>query len=155
MGTEGVNAMRMQYAPTFKRVLRLGDPPAFIALTPGLTHISFTTEALLQNLTTLRKHKSPSVDTICPEALGAAVVQVAEPLAQFFQRCLDHKRVPAARNLKMITPTHKDGSTTEASNYCPLSLLPIFSKMMEFIIADALVGYLEKKAPCVRRSAGK
>ncbi|CAH8456933.1 unnamed protein product, partial [Dicrocoelium dendriticum] len=40
-------------------------------------------------------------------------------------------------------PIHKGGSRTDPSNYRPVSLLPILSKVMESIVADALVCYLE------------
>ncbi|CAH8559385.1 unnamed protein product, partial [Dicrocoelium dendriticum] len=45
--------------------------------------------------------------------------------------------------LGIITPIHKGGSRTDHSNYRPVSLLPILSKVMESIVADALVCYPE------------
>ncbi|CAH8480123.1 unnamed protein product [Dicrocoelium dendriticum] len=140
---EAANALQMQYAPTFQTVLPPSDLPSFVFCSPGLTHINFTAEAVLQKLTSLRKHSSPGVDAIRPEALGVAANQLAGHLAQFFQHCLDQNQVPAMWKLGIISPIHKGGSRSDPSNYRPVTLLPILSKVMESIVADALVCYLE------------
>ncbi|CAH8638630.1 unnamed protein product [Dicrocoelium dendriticum] len=140
---EAANALQMQYAPTFSEVLLPRDLPSFVFCSPGLTHINFTAEAVLQKLTSLLKHSSPGVDTIRPEALGAAANQLTGTSAQFFQHCLDQHLVPAMCKLGIISPIHKGGSRTDPSNYRPVTLLPILSKVMESMFADALVCYLE------------
>ncbi|CAH8525223.1 unnamed protein product [Dicrocoelium dendriticum] len=124
----------------FRRVFTPGNLPSFVFPLPGLTHITFTAEAVLQKLTSVRKHSSPGVDTIRPEALEAAASQLSGPLAQ---RCLDQNQVTAMWKLGIIAPIYKGGSETDPSNYRPVSLLPILSKVMESIVADTPVCYLE------------
>ena len=44
----------------------------------------------------------------------------------------------------MVHPIHKDESKMQCSNYRPISILPIFSKMVEKVMHNRLMGYLEK-----------
>ena len=42
-----------------------------------------------------------------------------------------------------VIPTHKKGSTNDVNNYHPISLLSVFSKIMEKLMALRLNNYLE------------
>ena len=44
---------------------------------------------------------------------------------------------------KMVIPSHKKGSIKDVNNYRPISLLSIFSKIMEKIMSTRLTTYLE------------
>ena len=44
---------------------------------------------------------------------------------------------------KMVIPSHKKGSINDVNNYRPISLLSIFSKIMEKIMSTRLTTYLE------------
>ena len=43
-----------------------------------------------------------------------------------------------------ITPVHKKDEATDAQNYRPVSVLPLFSKVFEKVIYDQLSQYLDK-----------
>ena len=44
----------------------------------------------------------------------------------------------------MVHPIHKGQSKIQCSNYRPISILPIFSKIVEKVMQSRLMGYLEK-----------
>ena len=46
--------------------------------------------------------------------------------------------------LSIIRPLHKNGTTKELEHYRPISLLTVFSKILEKIIYKRLYSYLEK-----------
>ena len=46
--------------------------------------------------------------------------------------------------LSIIRPLHKKGNTKELENYRPISLLTVFTKILEKIIYKRLYSYLEK-----------
>ena len=53
--------------------------------------------------------------------------------------------MPADWKLANVSPIHKKGSRAMASNYRPVSLTCLASKLMESIIRDAMVRHLLEK----------
>ena len=45
----------------------------------------------------------------------------------------------------IITPAHKRSSTTAKENYCPISVLPLVSKIFEKLLYDQLMEYMDDK----------
>ena len=68
---------------------------------------------------------------------------VADSLAIIFNRCINEGRFPNAMKLAKVIPIHKGDSVLTVSNYRPISLLPIFSKIMERLIYDQFIKYIE------------
>ncbi|CAI2738983.1 unnamed protein product, partial [Dicrocoelium dendriticum] len=140
---EAADILRLHYSQTFQQVSSpnihlISNTPPF-----GLENITFTTEAVLKKLLSLRIHSSPGADNIRPKALKAVASDLAEPLTVFYQRCLEENLIPPVWKQGVITPIHKGGSRTDPANYRPITLLPVLSKVMESIVADALMQYLE------------
>ena len=50
--------------------------------------------------------------------------------------------VPDSWKLSLITPVPKHGKLSDPNNYCPISLLPIVSKVLEHIIFNKLCDHL-------------
>ena len=50
---------------------------------------------------------------------------------------------PDINKIAKVIPIYKDGSMKDINNYRPISLLPIFSKIMEIIVAVRLNNFLE------------
>ena len=53
--------------------------------------------------------------------------------------------VPEKLKLAKIIPLHKKGDTHDMSNYRPISILPIFAKILEKIIYNRLYDFLQNK----------
>ncbi|CAH8429229.1 unnamed protein product [Dicrocoelium dendriticum] len=140
---EAANALRAQYSPIFQGVQASTYIPPLVTPPPVLSNVTFTAEMVLQKLLSLRPHSSPGADNIHPKTLQVAAIHLAEPLAAFFQRCFDENIVPSRWKQGVITPIYKAGSRSDPVNYRPVTLLPVIAKVMEAVIADALMGYLE------------
>ena len=68
-----------------------------------------------------------------------------EVLTSIFNRCIMEGIFPNALKLAKILPIHKGDSQFEASNYRPISLLPIISKIFEkLILTDLINDFLSK-----------
>ncbi len=52
---------------------------------------------------------------------------------------------PETSKHTLVTPLHIKGDADDYNNYRPISLLPIFSKVLEKVVATHLVEYLEIK----------
>ncbi|CAH8429665.1 unnamed protein product [Dicrocoelium dendriticum] len=140
---EAANALRAQYFPIFQGVQASTYIPPLVTPPPVLSNVTFTAEMVLQKLLSLRPHSSPGADNIHPKTLQVAAIHLAEPLAALFQRGFDENIVPSRWKQGVITPIYKAGSRSDPANYRPVTLLPVIAKVMEAVVADALMGYLE------------
>ncbi|CAH8529971.1 unnamed protein product [Dicrocoelium dendriticum] len=151
---DAANVFRQHFLHTFRSEPSLHPILTELSPFPGLHNVSFTATNVLKTLMSLRVHSSPGVDDIKPKALKAAALNIAEPLARFFQRCLDEMLIPTMWKHGLVTPIYKSGNRAEPSNYRPITLLPVLSKVMERIIAEALMGYLENNNIIVPQQHG-
>ena len=63
------------------------------------------------------------------------------PLQLLFKTMLEVGIFPDDWKKSNTVPVHKKGSTSLIKNYCPISLLPIFSKTSEWLIFSSLYNY--------------
>ena len=59
------------------------------------------------------------------------------------QACAGHRPAGAWFKKSHVTPVHKGGDTSDPSNFCPISVVPIVAKILEKLIVNQLCGYLE------------
>ena len=65
-------------------------------------------------------------------------------LTHIFRICLSKGVFPRCLKKAVVIPIYKSGSRELVNNYRPISLLPVMSKVLEKIINNRLVSYLEK-----------
>ena len=63
---------------------------------------------------------------------------VAPTLAVIFNNCIDRGEFPDLMKNSKIIPLFKSGSTSDPTNYRPISVLPTFSKIFEKLILNQL-----------------
>ena len=51
---------------------------------------------------------------------------------------------PDIFKISCVTPIHKSGDTTDPSNYRPISVLPALNKVLERVVYDQLLNFLDK-----------
>jgi len=68
---------------------------------------------------------------------------LAEPLSLHFQHSFDTGTLPADWKTGNIVPIFKKGDRTDRANYRPVSLTSVPCKIMESIIKDKLMRFLE------------
>ena len=69
--------------------------------------------------------------------------EVVEPLSLIYKNCIDSGIFPDIWKRSHIIPTYKKNDKHIINNYCPVSLLPIFGKILEQIIYNLVFSYLE------------
>lgn len=67
------------------------------------------------------------------------------PLTFIFQKCLSEGIFPSCLKKAIVVPIYKSGNKEQVSNYRPISILPSVSKVLEKIINNRLVQYLESQ----------
>ena len=76
-------------------------------------------------------------------ALKQTMKEVATPLAHIVNLSLSHGIFPNDMKLAKIVPIFKNGNTKLFNNYRPISMLPAFSKILEKIVCNRLLHFLE------------
>ncbi|CAH2245090.1 jg15928 [Pararge aegeria aegeria] len=69
---------------------------------------------------------------------------VAPDLALIFNNCIDCGVFPDLMKLSKIVPLFKSGSTSDPTNFRPVSVLPTFSKIFEKLILNQLLYHFHK-----------
>ena len=92
----------------------------------------------------LKSNKSSSIDGLNGSLIKSLSDDLAYPLSILFNISMSTGIVPNEAKLAKVVPIYKNGSHNLLCNYRPISLLPIFSKLLEKIIHSRLVRYLDK-----------
>ena len=88
------------------------------------------------------KDGSPGVDEITAKALKQVVDFVLPPLTHVCNLSLTQGYFPQELKLAKIIPLYKGNDPSYFNNYCPISSLSVFSKVMEKVMYDRLYNYL-------------
>ena len=83
------------------------------------------------------------IDKISTQILVGTYSNIIEHLTFFFNLCLHSAVFPDLLKIAIIKPIYKSGSKEEFTNYRPISLLPILSKVLEKIIYKNISSFLE------------
>ena len=83
------------------------------------------------------------LDNISTEILMLTYKKCLPYLVYFFNLCLQTATFPDKLKIGLIVPIHKSGDKSKFNNYRPISLLPIFSKILEKLIHSRLLHYLD------------
>ena len=96
-----------------------------------------------KQLASLNPAKACGPDGICPRVLRELADILADPLTTLFQSSLDKGVVPDDWKRANVCPIYKKGEKYQASNYRPVSLTCVVSKVMEHILTSQLMTYAE------------
>lgn len=100
----------------------------------------YEVDSLIKNL---KNDSAPGMDNLTPTLIKYIRNSILEPLVHIFNLSIATGKFPDSWKHASVTPIHKDGKKNIPSNYRPISLLCIFSKLLEKIINKRLVNYLE------------
>ena len=114
----------------------------------------FDTCLVKQRLTRLRTDKSAGPDGLHPMVLKECADNLAMPLACIFQSSYDRGQLPSDWKLAEVTPIYKKGPKNDPGNYRPISLTSIACKVMEGLMRDELLKFLEAKKIITNKQHG-
>ena len=84
------------------------------------------------------------IDKISTHIILGTYKRIIHHLVFFFNLCLETAIFPDNFKTAIITPIHKGGSMNRFTNYRPISLLPILSKILEKILHNVISLFLEQ-----------
>ncbi|XP_028413970.1 uncharacterized protein LOC114536830 [Dendronephthya gigantea] len=96
-----------------------------------LSDISISEDEVVHHLSNLIPTKSPGPDKIPGQILKECSSVIAPSLCLLFNHSLQSGTLPTEWKSANVTPVHKKSKKEPATNYRPISLLPIISKVLE------------------------
>ncbi|BHF62260.1 hypothetical protein SprV_0200524100 [Sparganum proliferum] len=111
---------------------------------PIIETVQFTEGMVLTELLRLKESKSPGPDEIPAKIVKELAGELSKPLSMLFHTSFETGYLPPDWKLAWITPLYKGGSRVSANNYRPVSLTSICCKIMEKIMKQQLMQFLEQ-----------
>ena len=106
--------------------------------------VDITEEDVMRVIDKLKICKSPGPDKIYPRILKEVKEAICKPLCAIFNLSLRTGKVVSEWKLANVTPLFKKGDKSNPGNYRPISLTSVVCKLMESILRDKIVEFLEK-----------
>ena len=117
-------------------------PPTPSSSHPELSTIQCTEEEVEKLLCSLKVKTSTGPDGISSHMLRNRAFSISSSLHKLFNPSLSSGHFPTEWKSSNITPVYKSGNKNLVSNYRPISLLPIPSKVLERIVHNRLLCHL-------------
>ncbi len=99
-----------------------------------LSSVSCTPMDVLKGISVMRQDVASGPDGISSRMLRGCAGSICSFLSSLFNVSLSSGMVPVEWKLSNITPVFKNGDSSVASNYRPISLLSLPSKLLERLI---------------------
>lgn len=116
---------------------------ALVSDTPHFRPQPVDTNTVILTIKHLQETKSFGSDNISLRFIKDSLFVIAFYLTFIINTSLVTGTFPTSWKHAIVVPLYKNGDVDDVSNYRPISLLTIFSKLLEKIVANQLSAYLE------------
>ena len=110
---------------------------------PALSDVHCDEDDVLRLLCGIKEGKATGPDGIPGRVLKACAFSASEVLSSLFRISLDSGVLPQEWKISNVVPVFKAGDECQASNYRPISLLSIVSKVLERVVHNSLLSHIE------------
>jgi hypothetical protein len=93
---------------------------------------------VIKTLKSINASKSSGIDEIPPKLITDGAEELSTPLTTLINRSLQECIFPSPEKTAKVTPVFKSGKQTLLDNYRSISVLPVFSKILERIVHNQL-----------------
>ena len=148
------NVLNRQYSSVFTPIKEEVIPSSPQPGISKMPHIFVEPEGVKKLLSSLNPNKAASPDRISSRVLKELADQLYRPLTTLFQKSLNSGLVPNQWKSALVTPIFKKGDKHNPANYRPVSLTSICCKVLEHIVAKALLCHLESNKILIENQHG-
>ena len=120
----------------------------------NLDHLIVDPLDIISIIKSLKPNKAHGWDEISVRMVSICGEKIVPPLMLIFSKCIATSTYPEIWKKANVAPVHKKNSKNDMNNYRPISLLPIFSKIFEKIIFNAIFKHLESNNLLANQQSG-
>ena len=108
----------------------------------NLNELNFTQSDVQKILQNLKPDNAQGLDGMHPRVLKELNTELAKPLYVLFWKILEYQQIPTAWREGQIIPIFKIGDKSSVSNYCPVCLTSVISKLMGTLVKNNIMEHL-------------
>ena len=126
-------------------------PPERLLTNASINSLEFDEEKIKKLIESLDPNKAHGWDNISIRMIKIGGASLVKPLYSIFRSSVDSSVFPSQWKKANVIPVFKKGDKSVAKNYRPVSLLPVFGKLFEKCIYDALYSHFSEHnlfSPC-------
>ena len=120
--------------------------PANLIVQKSLYLSPITLDEIINTMCSLSNSRSVGSDNLNPLLIKENIIYIARQLEYIFNLSFSSGIFPNLLKNAIITPVFKSGSTSEPGNYRPISILTIFSKLLEKLFYNRLIAFVNKNS---------
>ena len=90
----------------------------------------------------IKANKSAGYDSFSPQVIKSVIKAIAQPLTSICNLSIQMGSFPDQMKIAKVCPIFKTDDRCEISNYRPISVLPVFSKILEKLLYKRLLSFL-------------
>ena len=117
-------------------------------------HLLCTEEEAKGLLLSIDPSKASGPDCLSATMLKSTAASIAPAVTRLFNRSLILGKLPAEWKVAQVTPIPKSSQTSDPTNYRPVSLLSILSKLLEKHVRGYLLNHLQEHSPISEKQWG-
>lgn len=99
---------------------------------------------VLQLIAKLKNNKAPGYDNVTPVIVKSISEYIVDVLVYIYNLSLSTGEFPSELKKAVVIPLFKKNDKLQSTNYRPISLLSIFSKLLEKIVKVRVITFLNK-----------
>ncbi|KAK3103021.1 hypothetical protein FSP39_015814 [Pinctada imbricata] len=138
------NILNTQFKSVFTKEALSALPDKGVNPYSSMEPIDITVNGVRKLLQNVKPHKATGPDSIPARLLKELSDQLAPALTRIYRESLTTGELPDDWKMAHIVPIFKKGDKSKASNYRPVSLTSICSKLMEHILHSNIITHLEQ-----------
>ena len=120
------------------------NPTKYIRNSPANSfYLSAVTEEYVAQLFSNLNERKASLD-IPNKLIKLASHELSKPFSYIYNQSIVQGIVPNVLKVSRVTPIFKSGDATDPANYRPIAVLSPFSKILEKIVNDQLISFIDK-----------
>ena len=108
---------------------------------PSMSFLEVDTTTVQKQIRKLGVKKATGFDGISAKIVKIAEPAILQPLTLLLNKSVECSVFPDNLKCAQVVPLHKKNSTLVKSNYRPVSILPIFSKIFERVMFDQIIEF--------------